>query len=232
MKQFVILNLNTKELVFIETKKYTIINIIVLIFILLLITIGVTFAYFTANISGIEETTTISASGGTMNITYNGGSDITISNMFPREEVWSIKTFTVTGNSTVSQDMFYNISLNVVSNTFSSGAIKYKLISTNTGSNGSIAPSITTMKDIPTGANEIFLGNGIFTGPTSGNKVHTYNLEIYFPDTGTEQNVDQGKQIKAYVKIEEGIIYLGTLILNQYGGATNITEAQLVRLII
>ena len=40
---------------------------------LLLITIGLSFAYFTANITGTESSTTIQASGGVMNIHYDGG---------------------------------------------------------------------------------------------------------------------------------------------------------------
>ncbi len=48
------------------------------------------------------------------------------------------------------------------------------------------------------------MGTGTFTSPTGGNKVHTYNLEIYFPDSGKNQNINQGKTFKAYIKVIEG----------------------------
>ena len=188
-----------------------------------------TYAYFTANVEGAEETTTITTTGGTMNIVYNGGANINLTDIYPKEESWETKTFTVTGNNTTGQDMFYNISLNIVSNTFSSGTLKYKLNSTNTDGNGTIIPTTIIMEDIPTSTNEIFLGNGSFIGVTSGNKVHTYSLEIYFPDTGLPQNENQGKQINAYVKTEEGIkpLPLRNMILDLYGSETNITTASI-----
>ena len=181
-----------------------IIKIIIPFILLLLITIGLSFSYFTANVTGEETGTTITVTGGTMNIVYNSGANININHISPQSEVIGTKTFTVTGNNTTGLNMFYNISLEIVSNTFTTGALKYKLLSTNTGGNGTVVPSIAIMEDIPTGENNIILGNGIFTGPTGGNKVHTYNLELYFPNTGEKQNEDQGKEIKAYIKIENG----------------------------
>ena len=53
--------------------KKNIIKTNIIIITLLFITIGASFSYFTANITGTEETTTITVTGGTMNITYNGG---------------------------------------------------------------------------------------------------------------------------------------------------------------
>ena len=88
--------------------------------------------------------------------------NINIANIYPKDDVWKTKTFTVTGNNTTGLDMLYNISLNIESNSFSYGALKYKLISTNTGGNGNVVPSITIMEDIPTGTNNIILGNGTF----------------------------------------------------------------------
>ena len=54
------------------TEKGNILKFIIPIVLLLLITIGTTFAYFTASITGTESTTTITVSGGTMDITFNG----------------------------------------------------------------------------------------------------------------------------------------------------------------
>ena len=64
-----------------ETKK--IIGIISAVLILLLITIGASFAYFSASLTGTENTTTITAAGGTMNITFAGGSAITATGIYP-----------------------------------------------------------------------------------------------------------------------------------------------------
>ena len=188
--------------------------LIIIIISLYLVAVGISFAYFTAQVTGSETNTTINVSGGTMNITYSGGNDVDLSDIHPKEESWGTKTFTVTGNNTTSIEMQYKISLVIESNTFSSGSLRYKLISTNNGSNGVVIPSISTMRDIGTGPSTIMLGNGSFTGPTNGNKIHSYTLEIYFPDTAGNQNTEQGKQLNAYIKVDKDSISTNGLVLS------------------
>ena len=194
---------------------------------LLLITKGLSFAYFTANITNTEDSTTIYASGGVMNIHYDGGENINTPNIFPSNEPFATKNFTLTGKSTTSDNMNYHIMLVIEENTFTNYALQYKLTSTNTNNNGEVAPSIDKI-GINTGSREIFLGNGFFESPAD-NKLHSYSLELYFPDTTKDQNEDMDKTFKAFVQIrpEEYICEecLNHKILAQYGGKENITEA-------
>lgn len=176
--------------------------LITIVLTVLLISIGASFAYFTANLSGGESATTITVTGGSMKITYSSGPNINIANIIPDNNAIDTKVFTVVGNNTTSLPMGYKISLVVESNTFSNLALKYKLISENTSSSGTPAPSRTTLTNIGTGPSTIDLGNGNFTVPTGGSKTHTYNLEIYFPNAEYLQNDDQDKQIKAHVTVE------------------------------
>ncbi|MDD2208744.1 MAG: hypothetical protein PHU45_05310, partial [Bacilli bacterium] len=172
------------------------------IILLLIITIGLSFAYFTANITGSEETTTITAKGGKMVITYDGGSNVDVDNIAPSNTPFGTKTFTITGYNNTNIAMGYKISLVVESNTFSDNAIQYKMISTNTGDSGKVATSINVLTNIRSGEGIYPLGYGKFTVPTSGDKVHTYNLELYFPNEDYDQIEDQNKQIKAHVIVE------------------------------
>lgn len=174
------------------------------IIVVLLITIGISYAYFTAQFTGGEETDTITVTGGRMNIVYNGGADINISNIIPDNNPAAIKTFTVTGNNNTVIEMGYKISLVVEYNDFSEEAIKYKLISTNTDNNGTVAPNID-MTNIGTGAKTIELGTGTFDVPTEGDKAHTYRLEIYFPNQEYNQNIDQEKNLNAFIKTESNL---------------------------
>ena len=64
-----------------KTKKIT--GIIIIVVLVLLITIGASYAYFSAALTGGETAETITAAGGSMNITYNGGSTITANNIYP-----------------------------------------------------------------------------------------------------------------------------------------------------
>ena len=216
-------------------KKDNIIKLIGLITLVLVITTISSYAYFTANITGNENETTLTVAGGTMNITYNGGSTINMGAIYSREEAWASKTFTLTGNNTTGANMLYNISLVVQTNSFSDYALSYNLSLTSKTGNGTTVPeSPKNMCYLLNGPQTEILGTGTFLGPTTGNEVHTYNLKMYFPDTGVPQNEDQGKKITAYIKTESGektastckqIPSIGDIILANNGGAENITEA-------
>ncbi|MDD4795198.1 MAG: hypothetical protein PHG03_01390, partial [Bacilli bacterium] len=157
-------------------QKQNIIPTVLGIILLLIITIGLSFAYFTANITGSEETTTITAKGGKMVITYNGGSNVDVDNIAPGNTPFGTKTFTVTGFNNTNTPMGYKISLVVEENTFSENAIQYKMISTNNDNSGNVASSINVLTNIRSGEGTYPLGYGNFTVPTSTDKVHTYNL--------------------------------------------------------
>ena len=139
-----------------------------------------------------------------MNINYDGGENINAPNIFPSNEPFATKTFTLTGKSTTNDNMNYNIILVIEENTFTDNGLMYKLESLNNDNNGNVAPPINELTGIPTESNEIFLGNGSFESPTSGNKLHTYSLELYFPDTIENQNDNQGKTFKSYISVREG----------------------------
>lgn len=183
-------------------KKRNMTKVIMFVVVILLAVVGISYAYFTANITGTESTTTLTVTGGTMTISYAGGDTINIANVFPKPEAATTKNFTVTGTNTTAIAMKYKCSLVVTGNTFSSNALKYKMTSTNTGSNGTPIPAITTDQNIATGTSTLLLGNGSFAGPTGGAKVHTYVLSIYFPSTASNQNADQNKSFTAYIKTE------------------------------
>lgn len=168
----------------------------------LLLTIGITFAYFTAQLVGGETSDTITVTGGSMNIVYDGGNDINISDIIPGDEPKAIKIFTVTGNNTTAVPMSYKMILIVEYNDFSEESLKYKLISTNTDNNGTVAPNID-LTNLGTGVKTIKLGVGSYDVPTNGNKTHTYKLEIYFLNEPYIQNEDQEKTLKAYIRIED-----------------------------
>ena len=178
--------------------------------VLLVIIGGVSFAYFTAQLSSNESGSTIVADSGTMTIVYKNpttnGSDgngvITAHNIAPDAAAFAVKTFTVTGTNTTAKSMYYKLSLVIDNNTFTAGALTYTLTSTNTSSNGAVVPAVATQTAIATGTSTIALGGG-----TSGsfinatNAVHTYVLSIFFPETGVDQSADMSKTFAAHVLI-------------------------------
>ena len=158
--------------------------------------IGATYAFFTAGMSS-ETSTTVRADAGTMKITYDGGKDINLAGIYPKDDVWATKTITVTGNNTTDAEMYYKLTLVVDSNTFKTDdPLQYELVSTNTSTNGEIIPNISK-KDI-TGTS-IELGSGHFV--KANNASHTYELKIYYPKKATSQNANQRATFSAHVEI-------------------------------
>ena len=162
----------------------------------LICVVGVSYAFFTAGMSS-ETSTTVRADAGTMKITYDGGKDINLAGIYPKDDVWATKTITVTGNNTTDAEMYYKLTLVVDSNTFKTDdPLQYELVSTNTSTNGKIIPNIS--KTNITGTS-IELGSGHFK--KANNAKHTYLLKIYYPKKSTSQNANQGAAFSAHVEI-------------------------------
>ena len=161
-----------------------------------IIFIGATYAFFTAGMSS-ETSTTVRADAGTMKITYDGGANINLAGIYPKDDVWATKTITVTGNNTTDAEMYYKLTLVVDSNTFKTDdPLQYELVSTNTSTNGEVIPTIS--KTDITGTS-IELGKGHFV--KANNAKHTYLLKIYYPRKVTSQNANQGAAFSAHVEI-------------------------------
>ncbi len=181
-----------------ETRaRYFIITLIALF----IISGAVTYAFFTARITGGEDEDTVIIKGGDMKINFDGGKVINMQGVHPKEGPTATKNFTVTGNNTTQADMNYSLTLRVTKNTFSSNILKYKMDSTNEDGNGAPVSQINDLIDINTGPSELLLGTGLFT-KTDGDKVHSYSLEIHFPSRGISQNEEQGKEFSGYVQIK------------------------------
>ena len=162
----------------------------------LICVVGVSYAFFTAGMSS-ETSTTVRADAGTMKITYNGGKDINLAGIYPKDDVWATKTITVTGNNTTDAEMYYKLTLVVDSNTFKADdPLQYELVSTNTSTNGEVIPTISKT-DLT--ENSIELGSGHFV--KANNAKHTYLLKIYYPRKATSQNANQGAAFSAHVEI-------------------------------
>ena len=159
---------------------------------------GITYSYFTAQISGSETNTTLTVEAGDMAINFNGGPAITANDIAPSTSAFATKTFTVTGTKTTNEDMGYKLILVIEENTFSNNAISYTLTGTNTSSNGIVVPNITTRVGVGTENNEI--GTGSFSGATTS-AVHTYEMKFYFYVTNEDQLADMNKTFRSHIEI-------------------------------
>ena len=175
-------------------------TIIISIVALAIVLITVTYAYFSAIITGLESASTISLTAGTMGIHYTEGNEnVTLNNIYPRSDAWVTKTFTLTGNNTTAIPMDYQVGLEITTNTFKGGQLSFSLEVGQNNDGTSMSP--VTNKAI-TGSNRtLLIGSGSFPGNTT-NGVQTYTLKIYFLDTGKNQNINQGASFNGKIIVE------------------------------
>ena len=198
---------------------------------LLVAIVGATFAYFSAQVTyndGNSTLTIVSASGGSS--TYQGGEEIRVENIYPREAAWVQKAIKITyKNSTTTSDYTYQLSINFA-NTFTNGYLTYEFkpipydaatgVCLSDGSkdantcgtelikstnNGTTVATKTGAFDNTNGtASSITLGNGVFA-PTTGDTqaAHVYLLTIWFLNGTGNQNDAQGKALTASVGYSE-----------------------------
>ena len=193
---------------------------------LLVAVIGATFAYFTAQVGGGDSATTVKMNAGVLKINFTNGNTVQSKEGFEPTKAAeecakkeggyycdqaqyspvATKKFTLTGtNTTLASDnmkMPYTIKLVVTQNEFSTGAIKYTLVGTKTGgeaATGELA-QVATWVDVKTGAAEsTAIGSGYFL--PGSDTVHSYDLNIYFPDNHVNQDIDKNKVFGAKVEI-------------------------------
>ena len=188
-------------------------TMIVSVIALALVLIGVTYAYFSARITGLESASTISLTAGRMGIQYSeDDATVTANNIYPREEAWITKQITLTGWNTTNQEMKYELGLNIESNTFKGGQLTFDL--TGVGTNGTKIADITG-KSITKISGFFKFGTGVFL--ESDGDTHVYTLKIYFKDNGKDQNINQGAIFNAKVDVREYVSNVATVNQNHNG---------------
>ena len=177
--------------------------VITIIAALVLLCSGLTYAFFTSATSS-ESGSTIVAKGGQMNVVYdNKSANISVSNIYPREEAWVTKKFQVIGNNTTDLLMFYKVKMVVDNNEFGVD-LSYKLTGTNTSNSGALIPNVSSNAYI--GEHDVSLGTGYHIKGT--NKIHEYTLQIFLKPSNTgndsrdNQNYAQQANFAAHLVIE------------------------------
>lgn len=188
-----------------EGKGNTILLTIVGIATLLVAVVGATFAYFTAVLSGQETESSFRVISGSIGTVFDGGTAVTAENIWPRDESWGTKTFSIkhTSETVAGVEVSYALGLVIDEYTFEENALKFTLVKDEASTaNGTFAPNITELTNIPnTGTQD--LGTGSFISPTVGEAIHTYHLDIFFPDTNMPQDESQGKIFRAHISITQ-----------------------------
>lgn len=197
-----------------EGKNNTVMLTIIGIATLLIAVVGATFAYFSAQVSGLDKQQEDVIKSATVGTTFIGGAEVTAANIYPKEEAWGTKVFSITSNSSTGVTTSYNISLVIDANdspdgvtpnkTFESGALSYTLTGKEYGAStaGKLASSDGAITELSAGKS-ILLGTATINGNASKTVTQEYTLNFFFKDTGKDQNANQGAQFKAHIVISD-----------------------------
>ena len=162
------------------------------IFLVLLILVGLTYAYFLTRINGNTNDKSISVTTANLRLVYSDGTDGVIggTNIEPSDTVYT-KTFTVKseGNKNIEYGVYL---INVINQLTRKEDVKYTLECT---TDGTIKCNGVNETTFPSGISQLI------TNTIEPGKTHTYTFKFTYKDTGTDQSIDMGKELSAKIQI-------------------------------
>ena len=161
---------------------------------LLLLTTGLSYAYFSASISGNENAKNVVVEAGTLKLTYTDGLAINAQYIKPG---WSTtKEVSVKNNGTL--DTNYNVIWQSLTNTIINNELVLSATCQRLNASGTVEGTCESISQAPikdtTIAKKILIESGI---------THKYTFTILFKETNANQNYNQGKKFSGVLGIEE-----------------------------
>ena len=161
---------------------------------LLLLTTGLSYAYFSASISGNENAKNVVVEAGTLKLTYTDGPAINAQYIKPG---WSTtKEVSVKNNGTL--DTNYNIIWQSLTNGITNDELVLSATCQRLDASGTVEGTCGSISQAPisdmTIAKKISIESGI---------THKYTFTILFKETNADQNYNQGKEFNGVLGIEE-----------------------------
>ena len=161
---------------------------------LLLLTTGLSYAYFSASISGNDNAKDVIVEAGTLKLTYTDGPAINAQYIKPG---WSTtKEVSVKNNGTL--DTNYNVTWQSLTNTITNNELVLSATCQRLNASGTVEGTCESIPQAPisdmTIAKKISIESGI---------THKYTFTILFKETNADQNYNQGKEFNGVLGIEE-----------------------------
>ncbi len=173
------------------------------IFLVLLLLVGLTYAYFLTQVTGNNNPKSISVSTANLALVYGDGNNaITANNILPGTTL-DEKTFTVTNQGNATTDYVVVIEILEGTSKFESNDFTYTL-TCESGCDG-----VDTATTFPINGG-ILVGNNIDVGETQ-----TYSFTLTYEETGKNQTNDMNKKLEARINIKD------ISSINPYSGNTS-----------
>ena len=161
---------------------------------LLLLTTGLSYAYFSASISGNENAKNVVVEAGTLSLVYTDGPEIKAQNIKPG---WST-TKEVSVKNTGTLDTNYNIIWQTLTNEITNNEMVISATCQRLNSAGTVEGTCDSIPQVPVSDMTIAKKISIESGFT-----HKYTFTILFKEINANQNYNQGKEFDGVLGIEE-----------------------------
>ena len=161
---------------------------------LLLLTTGLSYAYFSTSVKGNENAKNVVVEAGTLSLVYTDGPEIKAQNIKPG---WST-TKEVSVKNTGTLDTNYNVIWQSLTNEITNNELVLSATCQRLNASGTVEGTCESISQVPisdmTIAKKISIESGI---------THKYTFTILFKETNAEQNYNQGKEFNGVLGIEE-----------------------------
>ena len=163
-------------------------------FLLLIMTTGLSYAYFSASISGNENAKNVVVEAGTLSLVYTDGPEIKAQNIKPG---WST-TKEVSVKNTGTLDTNYNIIWQSLTNEITNDEMVISATCQRLNSAGTVEGTCESISQAAVSDMTIAKRVSIESGIT-----HKYTFTILFKEINADQNTNQGKKFNGVLGIEE-----------------------------
>ena len=163
-------------------------------FLLLIMTTGLSYAYFSASVKGNENAKNVVVEAGTLSLVYTDGPEIKAQNIKPG---WSTtKEVSVKNNGTLGA--YYNVIWQSLTNTISNNELVLSATCQRLNASGTVEGTCDSISQAAISDMTIAKRVSIEAGIT-----HKYTFTILFKETNADQNTNQGKKFNGVLGIEE-----------------------------
>ena len=161
---------------------------------LLLMTISLSYAYFSASVSGNDDAKDVVVTSGTLSLTYTDGPEIKVENIRPGKTI----TKEVSVKNTGTLDTAYNVVWQELSNEITNNEMLVSATCERLNASGVVEGTCNAIAESAISSNTIQKNISIESGIT-----HKYTFTITFKEINADQNYNQGKKFSGVLGIEE-----------------------------
>ena len=161
---------------------------------LLLMTISLSYAYFSTAVKGNDNAKDVVVNAGTLSLVYTDGPEIKVENIRPGKTI----TKEVTVKNTGTLDTNYNIIWQSLINEITNNELVLSATCQRLNASGTVDGTCNSISQAPISDTTIAKKIAIESGIT-----HKYTFTILFKETNTNQNYNQGKKFSGVLGINE-----------------------------